>query len=207
LVSLLSDLGAKNPAEEGSKVMSKLLTIFLVVFSALSSRGVSSIQTAAPRKGDDPKIQEDYYARFRPEHKRVLSKWLANKPSLRPAVESDCTDKEYLEITRRDWGKQFDPYYVVADFNRDGKKDFAVLLVDSKNADENGFAIAIFNAPFAGKTNPNYFERGYIGIGNAYIVYNDMIKRRLYLGIYESDFYCVTFYPKKTKYIFRDLVD
>src|SRR5882724_10092667 len=104
-------MGAKKSDEEGSKVMVKLLTIFLVMFSAFGSQNIRSNQTVAPRKGDDPKIREDYYGRFRPEHKVVLSKWLANKPSLRPAVENDCIDKEYLEITRRDWGKQFDPYY------------------------------------------------------------------------------------------------
>ena len=95
-----------------------------------------------------------------------------------------------------------DPYYALGDFNRDGKEDFAVLLIDQKDKNP-GFAIAIFNAPFRART-PNYFERGYRGIGNSYIAYNYIESRRLFLGKYESDVYCVTFYPGGRKYIFRD---
>ena len=79
-----------------------------------------------------------------------------------------------------------------------------MLLVDLKNAQEHGFAIAIFNAPFTNKKAPNYFEDGYTDLGRSYIVYNQVAKRRLYLGMSESDFYCVTFYPKGLRYYFRD---
>ena len=139
-----------------------------------------------------------------PEHKPVLEKWLKGKRHLRVATESDCTDKESLEIWRKDWGRDFNPHYSIADFNRDGKDDFAVLLVDMKNGQKRGFAIAIFNAPFGNKKAPNYFEDGYDSLGYCYIVYNQVMKRRLYLGMFESDIYCVTFYPKGFRYYFRD---
>lgn len=92
----------------------------------------------------------------------------------------------------------------LSDFNRDGKDDFAVLLVNLKEKDKQGFAIAIFNAPFGNKKSPNYFEDGYGRLGRCYIVYNQIVKRRLFLGMFESDFYCVTFYPKGARYYFRD---
>jgi hypothetical protein len=46
---------------------------------------------------------------------------------------------------RRDLGKNVHTYYSVGDFNSDGRKDFAVLLV-MKGKDE--VALAVFNAPF-----------------------------------------------------------
>jgi len=151
---------------------------------------------------DMPKPKLPAY--LRPEHKSVLERWLKEKRDLRLATESDCADKEGLEIWRKDWGKDFNPYYSIGDFNRDGRNDFAVLLVDLKSGEKQGFAIAIFNAPFGNKKAPNYFEEGYVSLGRCYIVYNQMIKRRLYLGMSESDFYCVTFYPKGLRYSFRD---
>ena len=159
---------------------------------------------------DMPKLKGAPYVKIklpeylRPEHKPVLERWLKEKRYLRLATESDCTDKENLEIWRKDWGKDFNPYYSIGDFNRDGKNDFAVLLADLKNGEKQGFAIAIFNAPFGNKKAPNFFEDGYFDIGRCYIVYNQMEKRRLFLGMFESDFYCVTFYPKGLRYYFRD---
>jgi hypothetical protein len=41
---------------------------------------------------------------------------------------------------RKDWGKDFNPYYSIGDFNRDGKYDFAVLLVDLKKLRKDCFA-------------------------------------------------------------------
>jgi hypothetical protein len=142
-------------------------------------------------------------AYLRPEHKSVLEKWLKEKHYLRPATESDCADKEYLEILRKAWGKDFNPYYSIGDFNRDGKYDFAVLLVDLKNGEQGGFAIAIFNAPFVNKKAPNYFEEGYDSLGHCYIVYNKTIRRRLFLGMYESDVYSEIFYPKGARRYYR----
>jgi hypothetical protein len=157
-----------------------------------------------PKSKAPPHVKINLPAYLQPEHKPVLERWLKEKRNLRLATEYDWTDKENLEIWRKDWGKDFNPHYSIGDFNRDGKNDFAVLLVDLKNGEKQGFAIAIFNAPFGNKKAPNYFEEGYASLGRCYIVYNKMIKRRLFLGVYESDFYCVTFYPKGVRYYFRD---
>jgi hypothetical protein len=157
-----------------------------------------------PRSKGAPYVKIKAPAYLRPEHKTVLERWLKEKRHLRLATESDLTDNEDLEIWRKDWGKDFNPYYSIGDFNRDGKNDFAVLLVDLMNGENHGFAIAIFNAPFTNKKAPNYFEDGYTDLGRCYIVYNQMAKRRLYLGMSESDVYCVTFYPKGLRYYFRD---
>src|SRR5918911_1252125 len=124
-------------------------TFILTVILSLSAYARTPIQ-----------LQTSYYSHLKPEHRTVLNKWLADKKWLRPAIESDCTDKEYLAIMRREWRKDFNPFYAVGDFNRDGREDFAVLLVDHKDNQNQGFAIAIFNWPFKRRAAPNYFEKG-----------------------------------------------
>src|SRR5262249_19711559 len=184
--------------------MLKRLLSVIILFALFSSQVKEMTEETGQVKHKASDSQNGAFSHIRPEHRTVLARWLKNQPGLRLATETDCTDKESLEGYRKDWGKGFHPYYSIGDFNRDGKEDFAVLLIDLKKEEDHGFAIAIFNAPFDGKTDPNYFERGYIDIGRCYIGFNQIVKRRLYLGMFESDFYCVTFYPKGSGYVFKD---
>lgn len=185
--------------------MTKEITKFFALLVAVTfSVGVTTVESIRATRQELTGAKNAVSSYLRPEHKSVLVRWLKEKRDLRVATESDCTDKESLGIWRKDWGKDFNPYYSIGDFNGDGKDDFAVLLVDLKNAEKQSFAIAIFNAPFGNRRAPNYFEEGYTRLGRSYIVYNQVAKRRLYLGVYESDFYCVTFYPKGAGYYFKD---
>jgi len=145
---------------------------------------------------------KDYFSHLQSQHRAVLKEWLAHRPWLRPATEDDCEDKGNLALMRRELGSNFHPYYSVADFNRDGRKDFAVLLVVTAK-DE--VALAVFNAPFT-SSRPAYFERGFEKMGNMYIAYNHPIRKRLYLGVFESDYYCMWLIPKGSKYSYRDCV-
>jgi hypothetical protein len=169
----------------------------------------------------------DYFAHFKPEHREVLREWLKSKPFLRPAVEvidngmfqeKNYRDKENfkknfeenMKMLRDTVGEKGYQYYSVGDMNRDGKVDFAVLLVDSssKDTDEfDDFALAIFNAPFKRGQSPAYFEKNLNGVTNSYIVYNLMTEKHLYLGKFESDVYCATYYPKGKTYYFKDCMD
>lgn len=172
------------------------------------------------------KKEIDYFAHFQPKHREVLREWLKRKKYLRPAVEEiddgmfqeeNYQDKqkfrenfeENLKFLRDTVGKNGYQYYAVGDMNRDGKKDFAVLLVDSRppKADEgtvDRFSLAIFNAPFKKGQSPNYYEEKLHGITNSYIVFDKMIKKHLFLGKFESDVYCATYYSKGKTYYFRD---
>ncbi len=169
----------------------------------------------------------DYFAHFKPEHREVLREWLKSKPFLRPAVEeidnSMFQEKNYrdkanfkknfegnMKMLRESVGGNGYQYYSVGDMNRDGKVDFAVLLVDcsSKGTDEfDDFALAIFNAPFKVEQSPAYFEKDLSGVTNSYIVYNLMTEKHLYLGKFESDVLCATYYPKGKTYYFKDCMD
>ncbi len=169
----------------------------------------------------------DYFAHFKPEHREVLQQWLKSKTFLRPAVEEldngmfhdkNYEDKENfkenfegnMRMIRESVGENGYQYYSVGDMNHDGKVDFAVLFVDSssKGTDEfDDFALAIFNAPFKKGQSPAYFEQNLSGVTNSYIVYDLMTKKHLYLGKFESDVLCATYYPKGKTYYFKDCLD
>ncbi len=100
-------------------------------------------------------------------------------------------------------GKNVNQYYSVGDFNRDGKEDFAVLLADRLYV-EDGFALAVFNGAFKKKQSPAYYEEEFDYISNSYLVFDGVIKNHLYLGAFESDWYCMTLIPKGRGYTYKD---
>jgi hypothetical protein len=92
---------------------------------------------------------------LRPGHKTVVEKWLKLRPDVRFATDADNTNKEGLAATRRDRGRNYQPYYVVGDFNGDRKEDFAIALVKKKRS-EWPFVFAVFNGPVARATKPTF---------------------------------------------------
>lgn len=183
----------------------------------------SNIQNLSDTNSSENKTV-DYFAHIKPEHREVLQQWLKSKPFLRPAVEEidngmfqekNYTDKENfkknyeenMKMLRESVGESGYQYYSVGDMNRDGKDDFAVLLVDTSSKDTDqfpDFALAIFNAPFKKEQSPAYFEQNLNGVTNSYIVCDLMTKKHLFLGKFESDVYCATYYPKGKTYFFKD---
>jgi hypothetical protein len=78
-------------------------------------------------------------------------------------------------------------------------------LIDTrKKRDIGEFALLVFNGGGRGHYYPAYFERGFDGISNSYIAFNYKAKNRLYLGVFESDYYCMTLIPKGRKYTYKD---
>lgn len=92
----------------------------------------------------------DYYAHLKPEHATAVKNYVAAKNNLRPAQISDCKNKFGLDSLRQTAGKSAHPFYAVADFNRDKVSDFAVVLYDSKKAEDARFTILIFNGVKSG---------------------------------------------------------
>ncbi|MGI8668689.1 MAG: hypothetical protein ACR2J3_02450 [Aridibacter sp.] len=157
----------------------------------------------------------DYFAHFEPKHKEVMKEWLKKKPFLRPATEQidsyvyQIKDKENFEgnlkSIREYIGEKGTQYYSIGDFNQDGKDDFAVILFDSRSKEDDiKTALAIYNAPFKKGQSPAYFEENLDRVSNLYITYDKMSPKHLYLGVFESDVYCATYYPKGNTYTFKD---
>jgi hypothetical protein len=174
-------------------------------------------------KTEESKLENktvDYFAHLNEKHKVILQNWLKIKSYLRPAVqEIDASMfqeqyKEYLDenlkMLKEAVGEKGYQYYSVGDMNQDGKTDFAVLLVDTrqpKDSKTDHFALAIFNAPFKVNQSPNYLEEGLQGITNSYINFDMISKKHLFLGKFESGVLCATYYKKKKTYYFRDCYD
>jgi len=177
-----------------------------------------NLSATNPQNEIDSKLRTtDHFAHLRPEHREVLREWLKSKPFLRPGVEEidsglfpgNDTPEGNLKFLRDTVGEKGYQYYSVGDMNQDGKIDFAVLLVDTHEEEDGNdrVALAIFNAPFLPNNSPAYFEDKLRGISNDYIVYDLMEKKHLFLGRFESDVYCATYYKKGATYTFKDCLD
>jgi hypothetical protein len=98
---------------------------------------------------------------MQPEDRKVLKHWLdAGKSKLRPAVIADCDDLGGLSKAHAEWGSDYHPYYRAGDFNKDGRDDFAVALVDPAK-EKDRFSIAIFHGGKTANAAPAFFEPGW----------------------------------------------
>lgn len=99
------------------------------------------------------------------EQRAVLSQWLKNNPTFRVATDADCQCAESIEELRKGSGGvwkanlNYHPYYASGDFNSDGEKDFAVVLIDNKEK----MRLVIFNGPISPGITPAYQSTKYTG--------------------------------------------
>ncbi len=184
----------------------KILVVALAFLSASCvSRGQITQNQVSLNANNPATVERDYYSHMRPEHRAILRTWLEQRSWLRPAVEDvDSIYKDNPELIRREIRKSVHQYYSVGDFNSDRNEDFAVLLIDNRHADISGFTLAVFNGAFRGNQSPAYYEENFDGISNSYIVYDGMVENRLYLGVFESDYYCMTLIPQGEGYTYED---
>lgn len=92
---------------------------------------------------------------LRPVDRIIIARWMLNHPGYRLARPADCGKcSSQINDLRNGSGDpeflipDFTPYYARGDFNRDGKMDFAVAVMDD-NARESPFTILVFNGPLA----------------------------------------------------------
>ena len=180
--------------------------VLTLLLSAFYPAGGGAAQNSVPpliKQAAKPK--RDYFTHLKPEHRAVLKSWLKGKPYLRPATEeADSVYKDNRPAISEGIGKRVNQYYSVGDFNGDGKEDFAVLLADRRYAGD-GFALAVFNGKLSRGRAPAYYEEKFDYISNSYLVFNGVIKGRLFLGVFEGDWYCMTLIPnRKGGYTYQD---
>jgi len=146
--------------------------------------------------------QHEPAAYLRPEHRAIVEQWLKLRSNLRLATDADNTNKEGLAATRKDRGRNYQPYYVVGDFNGDRKEDFAVALVKKKKSSW-PFVFAIFNGPATRATKPTYTVDADLTDGG--IFYNPQNPPRgfrLAFGTFQTD-NCVIVRPRLQSYVTR----
>lgn len=139
-------------------------------------------------------------ADLRPQHRATLERWLETKPMLKLATETDCRNREGLKASREEYGRNYQPYYAVGDFNRDGQEDFAVALVNPRKRSRT-FAMAVFNGPFnqKGPGSPAFFADGMdLSEGGLVVLFGN----RLVAGFFQSDD-CVVVHPRGKTYVMK----
>jgi hypothetical protein len=131
---------------------------------------------------------------IRPQHRAILQEWLSNKSGWRPATIDDAlagetkVGREFLMGEIQSNGGNYQPYYAVADFNRDGNEDFAIIVIN-KSRGNTKLAVAIFNGPFGGNQNatPAFYSEKVSGGDWLFWATGDRFGNRLLVGPPSSD--------------------
>ncbi|HKQ54095.1 MAG TPA: hypothetical protein VJT74_17090 [Pyrinomonadaceae bacterium] len=107
--------------------------------------------------------QSDVPSFINPEHRQTVRGFLKTRPHLRVATYADAENKRTLEFLNEGYGENKSPYYAVGDFNNDGREDFAVAFVNTRQPQN--FAVAIFHGPFRGRrwVRPAYYNEKEFG--------------------------------------------
>jgi hypothetical protein len=89
-----------------------------------------------------------------PQEQKALTNWLAKHPQFRAATDQDCDCAEDIQQMKAGDGgiwrpvSDYHPYLATGDFNRDGIRDFAAVVID-KTKSTHRFTLLVFNGPFS----------------------------------------------------------
>ena len=133
-------------------------------------------------------------------HAEALQKFLQANQNLDFLNESsfDARDDEMLKSARKDINTKLTPYYVAADFNRDGFRDFAVILSDDDPPKDQGeefgeshrYEYKLMIVVFNGSKNKTYKPVFKKQVESPLVCFLNMTtgkKPQLYWGIIETD--------------------
>jgi hypothetical protein len=125
---------------------------------------------------------------------KVLGVWLAQHADFRVATDSDCDCAEDIQQMKTGYGggwpaaPDYHPYVATGDFNSDGVRDFAVVVVDRSKSAQN-FVLLVFNGPFDSKTAMPAFVESGLDLRNQGLSFGPPRPKpyRLVMGWFESD--------------------
>ena len=130
-------------------------------------------------------------------HAAAIQTFLAQHPGLKFLTESAIAEKD-LKYMRESFGAKFQPYYRKGDFNRDGKPDFAVILVkggkpkeDKNLAASHRFRYQVTVVIFNGQADDKYHPAFVKQVASAPLVCLLSLSKekqpKLYFGVFETD--------------------
>jgi hypothetical protein len=128
------------------------------------------------------------------QEQKVLKDWLGQHKQYRRATDQDCDCASDIENMKTGYGGKVKPipdyhsYVATGDFNGDGVRDFAVVVIDPSKQEKN-FALVVFNGPFdSGTTSPAFMRLG-LDLKYSGLSYGPPRPKpyRLLLGPFESD--------------------
>ena len=102
-------------------------------------------ETAAKKSPNDAAESDDEIRHLEPFDFTVIKDWLKTRPNLRVLREADYGAKRLTALRELEANPKIHPFYITGDFNRDGTREFAVMLVSRKN--RNARAVAVFDTP------------------------------------------------------------
>lgn len=128
------------------------------------------------------------------EEQNVLARWLGQHKQYRPATDQDCDCAGDVEEMKSGYGGKvkpiadYHPYIATGDFNGDGVRDFAVVVIDLSKKEKN-FALVVFNGPFDSETASPAFMKSGLDLKYSGLSYGPPRPKpyRLLLGPFESD--------------------
>jgi hypothetical protein len=128
------------------------------------------------------------------QEQKVLKDWLAQHKEYRLAKDKDCDCASDIEEMKTGYGGKvkpipaYHPYVATGDFNGDGVRDFAVVVVDRSKQEKN-FVLVVFNGPFKSETASPAFMQAGLDLKYAGLSYGPPRPKpyRLLLGPFESD--------------------
>jgi hypothetical protein len=116
----------------------------------------------------------------------ALQAFIAKNPAHRFIPEA-WFDESTLKAARNEWGfgKTFKPYYQAEDFNRDGKQDFAVILLTGANVNDRNskMHVVVFNGVKGGGYRVAHVEHEDFSTA----LFISVIRKSLYVGVMETD--------------------
>lgn len=123
---------------------------------------------------------------YTPAQRAALQECILKNPNYK-FIPDTWFDEDTLKSARNDWGfgKNFKPYYQIGDFNRDGLRDFAVILLTGKNTEDpkSGMHVIVFNGVRGNRYRVAHMENEDFNT-EAFIRFNG---KRLYVGVMETD--------------------
>lgn len=171
----------------------KILFLFICVF-------VLSIVAFGQKTVSDLKLS----------HAIALEEFLSENKEYQ-FLSSKVIDAEYFKFIRESFGKTFEPYYQVADFNNDKIIDFAMILSrkgERKETDATSeehkydypLAIVIFNGNNSGTFTQSFVEEIEAPLV-CFLKVEGTKKKKLYFGVFETDADTRIFTPVGKGYI------
>ncbi len=160
-------------------------TILLVEYALNGESRTSSAIDIGTNASTRPEVMSQ--SNMPDDQAAVLQTWLGRKAGFRPARAEDCGCDESLQAIRQSSWTNPEPYYVEADFNGDGHKDFAVVLLDANCTVENwqgcDASLAVFNGPWRKGMSPAFLQQ--VGTPRGALLYHDS-EVPLLIGPWES---------------------
>lgn len=141
-------------------------------------------------------VAQKSVSQLQSSHAAALQQFLSNHPDLDFMSENDC-DREALKDMRKHFGARFMPYYRVGDFNRDGRRDFALVLAkdappkeDPDLAESHRFQYEVTIVVFNGRKGGGYkaaFVRNTTAPLVCFLAMSQERRSKLYFAVYETD--------------------